>query len=223
METGFWIAAGMIGSTFLLLYFLRDKISVFSVTRNGIEVRTNDVPVWSEVVDNIDRIDINTSRSIRKGTTGLLILDPNKYDMSAEVMQINYEANQPLIYAAYENHHTRELDAENGIENYITDKSYDVKAVLRIWKLKFPELTDDMIDGHVRRWIKKIIVPNLRRACSEKLDYYRAQVERDDVSRPLKGILRGCITKNEHYLSCIEELSAHSDIRLISSIIQPTS
>jgi hypothetical protein len=102
---------------------LRNKISWLSLTRSGVEVRTNETQVWSEVVDQTDQIDSDSSRSTRKLTTGQMILDPNNRGLSAEVMLVNREANLPLIYAAYENHITRKLDAENGIEQYIAEQS----------------------------------------------------------------------------------------------------
>jgi len=221
---GIIIGVGAIIVLALIVYFLRHRISWVSITRTGIEMRTNDVLVWSGIVDEIKQTDSNTSVSIRKTTTGLQIIDPEKYAMSADVMLMISEANQPLIYAAYENNHTRKLAVKDkGIENYIADKVHDVSAALRIWKLKFPELTDEVIKEHVRRWIKKAIIPALRLACNGKLDFYCDQIKRDDVSMPLKGILQWCITKNAGYIDCIKELSEHSDIKVISSIIQPTS
>jgi hypothetical protein len=200
---------------------LRERISGVSVSRSGLQMHTNDIPVWSEIMEKIERIDAGTCRSVRKGTTRLRILDPGKYKIPAEGMLVVYEANLPLIYAAYENHHTRKLD-KNGIDNYIADMVYDVKAVLRIWQRKFPELTDELIKEYVYRWIKQVVVPNLRSACTEKLVYYKAQTERDEVSKPLKEIMKRCIRKNEHYIVCIEELSELSDVKVISTIIQPT-
>ena len=181
---GFSISFGTV-----LAYGLRGKISFFSATRSGVAVHTNETQMWSEVVDQIDQTDSGTSRSIRKSTTGLMILDPHNHDISADIMLVNREANLPLIYAAYENHITRKLDAENGIEQYIADKVHDVKAVLQIWRKKFPDLTDELIEEYVYRWIKKAVIPNLRRACSEKLNYYRSQIDRDEMSTPLKTII----------------------------------
>jgi hypothetical protein len=74
-----------------------------------VEIHTNDVSVWSKIVDKIERIDASTCKSIRKATTGLMIIDPDPYNLSAEAMLVIREANQPLVYAAYENHHTRAL------------------------------------------------------------------------------------------------------------------
>ena len=65
-------------------------------------------------------------------------------------------------------------------------------------------------------------IPNLRRACSEKLNYYRSQIDRDEMSTPLKTIIQRCIKKNERYLTCIEKLFEHSNFKTISNIIQPS-
>jgi hypothetical protein len=181
-------------------------------------VHTNDVQEYSKTTDKLERIDTSTRRSIRKGTTGLFILDPNKNGLSAEVMLVNYDANMPLIHAAYENHHTREIAA--GVNNYLSDKIHDVNMALRIWKLKFPELTDELIDRHVRKWIKNVVVPHLKHACCEKLAYYHEQIADDTVHKPLKAIIQACIQKNKNYLVCIEELSERSDIQKMSTIIQ---
>ena len=152
-----------------LIIVLRDKISGVLVSHTGVEIRTNDVPVWSKIEDKIERIDSNTCKSIRKATACLMIIDPEKHEMSAEAMLAIREANQPLIYAAYENHHTRELDADADV--YLSDKAQDISAAVRIWKKHFPELTDDMSDAFACHWLKKILLPNLRRACVEKVNY----------------------------------------------------
>ena len=113
--------------------------------------------------------------------------------------------------------------AENGIERYIADKVHDVSIVIQIWRAKFPELTDELIEIHVYRWIKKAVIPNLRRACSEKLNHYHTQLDRDDMSTPLKTIIQRCIKKNKNYLVRIDEMSELSDIQNQSTIINPTS
>ena len=189
-----------------LIVVLRDKISDVHVSRAGVEIRTNDVPVWSQVVDTIERIDANTCKAIRKGTSELMILDPEQYGMSAEVMLVIREANQPLIYAAYENHHTRELDADAGI--YLADKAKDISIAIRVWKKHFSELSDEKCEAFACDWLRKVLLPNLRRACIEKMAYYTFQMDRNDVSSTVKEILKGCLHKNERYIRCIDTLAA---------------
>jgi len=84
---------------------LRYRISEMSLSRSGMQIHTNDVQVWSSIGDRIRDIDLNTCKSIRKGTERLMILNPEKHGVSAEVMLVNRDAVQPLISAAYENHH----------------------------------------------------------------------------------------------------------------------
>jgi len=193
-----------------LIIVLRDKISGVHVSRTGVEIRTNDMPVWSKVVDKIERIDSNTAKSIRKATAGLMILDTEKHEVCTETMLVCREANQPLIYAAYENHHMRELKSEANV--YIADKTHDISAAVRIWRKHFPELTAEKAHAFGCLWIKKILLPNLRRACVEKVAYYTVQINRNDISKTVKEILIGCRTKNETYIGLIDELAERPDI-----------
>jgi len=214
----FAIASG-IGFGIALAYWLRDRISGVFVSKTGVQIHTNDVPVWSKIVDKIERIDTSTSKSIRKATTRLMIFNPDKYEMSAKAMLIIWKANLPLIYAAYENHHTRELKLN--ADAYISDKTHDISESIQIWKKHFPELTDEVANVHACRWMKSALLPNLRRACVEKIAYYNKQIERPDVSKTIREILAGCRDKNVSYVQCIDELFARPDIKDKSSIIQP--
>ena len=202
-----------------LIIVLRDKISGVHVSRAGVEIRTNDVPVWSKVVDKIERIDTDTCKAIRKATTELMIIDPEKYDLSAEAMLAIRETNQPLIYAAYENHHTRALVAD--ADMYLADKAHDIFVAVRILKKHFPELTKERCDAFACHWLKKILLPNLRRACVEKTAYYIEQIGRNDISNTVKEILAGCRNKNKDYVQCIDKLIARSDLSEKSSIFYP--
>jgi hypothetical protein len=202
-----------------LIIVLRDKISGVFVSRSGVEIRTNDVPVWNKIEDKIERIDSNTCKSIRKATTGLMILDPEKYEMSTEAMLINEKANQPLIYAAYENHHTRELDSD--ADAYLADKAQDISLAVRIGKKYFPELTEEKSNAFACYWFKKVLLPNLRRACTEKVAYYISQIERSDVSNTIKNMLIVRRKKNEKYIQCIDEIATRLDIAEKSSIFYP--
>ena len=199
-----------------LIIVLRDKISNVHVSRAGFEIHTNDLPVWNKVVDQIERIDSNTCKSIRKATAGLMILDPEKYGMSADAMLAIREANQPLIYAAYENHHTRELDSD--ADAYLADKANDISVAVRMLKTHFPELSEEKSDAFASYWFKKVLLPNLRRACAEKVAYYISQIGRHDVSSTVKEILTGCRDKNKRYIQCIDQQTARSDIAAKSSI-----
>ena len=95
------LAVIALGLLCVLAYFLRDRITGVTISRTGLQMHTNDVSVWSKIVDKIERIDASTCKSIRKATTRLMIIDPEKYGMSAEVMLMIREANMPLVYAAY--------------------------------------------------------------------------------------------------------------------------
>jgi hypothetical protein len=199
-----------------LIIVLRDKISGVLVSRTGVEIHTNDVSVWSKVVDTIEQIDTETCRSIRKATTGLLIIDPSKHGMSAESMLVIREANSPLVYAAYENHHTRALKSDADV--YLADKTHDITEAVRIMKPHFSELTDERCNALACHWLKKILLPNLRRACNEKAAYYQSQLKQTAVSKTVKTILTECLTKNEEYIECIDLLAARQDIAEKSSI-----
>ena len=203
----------------MLIIVLRNKISGVHVSRAGVEIRTNDVPIWSKVVDTIERIDTNTCKALRKGTAELMILNPETHDMSAEAMLVIREANLPLIYAAYENHHTRELDADADV--YLADKARDVFIAVRIWEKHFAELSEEKCEAFACYWLKKVLLPNLRRACVEKVAFYLYQVERNDVSALVKEMLKTCQFKNEGYIRRIDELIACPNLTAKSSIFYP--
>jgi len=177
----------------------------------------NNIPVTFGIISREKRIDSSAAKSMRKLTTGLSILDPEVYGMNAEVMLVNREAKMPLLYAVYENHHTEELAAQDGIEGYIADKVHDVSAALRIWKQKYPQLTCDLIEGYVYRWIKKVVVPNLRRMCFDRIIYYQQLLDRNDVSPPLKEMITARQSEHRGYIERIEELSEHSGVRIQES------
>jgi len=137
-------------------------------------------------------------------------------------MLVNREATQPLIYAAYENHHTRELSADGG-DLYITDKARDIFVAIRVWQKHFPELTADLAECHACQWVKKVLIPNLRKACTEKVAFYSKQSEQNDISKTIKNILVGCRAKNLHYIACIDELAASSALREKSNVFYQSS
>jgi len=199
-----------------LIIVLRDKISGVFVSRTGVEIRTNDVPAWSKIVDTIEWIDSHTCKTIRKATARLMILDPVKNGMSPEALLAIREANQPLIYAAYENHHTRELESDADV--YLADKSQDISEAVQIWQQQFPELTDEKCEAFACHWLKKILLPNLRKACGEKVAYYNWQLEQHNVSGTVKVILSGCRDKNLVYIKCIDQLATCPDIGAKSSV-----
>jgi len=201
----------------VLIIVLRDKISVVSLSRTGLQIHTNDVVALVKAFRKADQIDVETRKSIRKATMGLMILDPEKYGMTAEVMLVNREANLSLIYAAYENHHTKELSSEEA-DVYVANKANDISESVRILRKRFPELTDETAHHHACLWIKKILIPNVRKACHEKLAYYKAMHERNKTSKIVTDELERCIRKNEGYIKCINKLAARPDIGENSSI-----
>ena len=63
-----------------------------------------------------------------------------------------------------------------------------------------------------------LLIPNLRKACTEKVAFYSKEGERSDISKTIKTILGGCRDKNLHYITCIENLAANSELRDLSTI-----
>jgi len=213
--------ASIVGSVGIItiILVLRDKITGVYVNRKGMEITTNDLPEWSGIVDYIERIDSNSERAIRKGTSSMTILDPEKYGTEAEVMLVNWKANQPLIYAAYENHHTREISTDVNV--YIEDQIQDVQEAVRIEARHIEDLTSTRIDSFVGFWFKRILLPNVKKACNEKIAYYKLKLADRHVSQTLKTILAECLQKNEGYITLIEELLIRPDITGKSSIFYP--
>ena len=204
----------IVAITFIIV--LRDKISGVFVSRTGVEIRTNDIPDWSKIAAETDLIDENNCKSIRKATARLMILDPEEHGTSAETMLAIREANLPLIYAAFENHHTRELKAD--ADAYLEDKAQDIAEAVQIFQTHFPELSVETSDAFACHWLKKILLPNLRRACGEKIAYYTSQLRRSDISKTVKEMLTECRIKNVDYIACIDQLAMRHDIGEKSSI-----
>ena len=194
-----------------LIVVLRDKISGVHVSRTGVEVRTNDIPVWSQIVDTIERIDSDTRKTVRKRTTRLMILEVEQHKTSADAMVVNRDAVFQLVCATYDNHHTREIAADGG-DIYLACKAQDVFAAVRASKKLFPELTYECAETFVNHWFKKILLPALLRACKEKITYYTSMIEGDEASKSIKLILERCRQKNRDYIKLFEELSKQSDL-----------
>jgi hypothetical protein len=207
------IVASVMGSVGIatLIIVLRDRISGIFLSRTGLQIHTTDVMGWCKTITKIDNIDTTTRKSIRKATMRFMILDPAKYGTTAEVMLVNREANLSLIYAAYENHHTRELSAE-GADVYMASKANDISEAVRIWKQQFPELTDDLSESYACHWIKKILIPNVRKSCYDKLAYYQSVHERNNINKILKDEIARCIKKNVQYIADIDALAARASL-----------
>jgi len=200
----------------VLIVVLRDKISGIHVSRSGVDIRMNDIMVWSKIIDEIERIDSNTAVAIRKATNRQMILDPEKYGMSADVMLAIEKANQPLVNAAYENHHTRQIESDADV--YLSNKAHDIFESVQIWRKHFPELTEKRSKAFACHWLKTILLPPLRRACAEKVSYYNSQIKRGSVSNSVKEMLAGYRDKNLRYIENIDKLAACPSIEEKSSI-----
>jgi len=214
------IAACVVGSVGIatLIIVLRDKISGIFVSRSGgFQMHTNDVPVWSEIVDMIKQFDSEAHTDIRKKTTGLTILDIEQYKMSAEAMLVNERANLPLVFASYENNHTRAIAADGG-DVYLANKTNDIIEAVKVWKNQLPELTDERCESFAYYWFKKIVSPIIRKTCLEKIAFYGAQLNRNEVSKTIKTILIRCRDKNMDYIQRIDELTKRPDITEKSAI-----
>ena len=216
-----WLGIVSIVCVAILVIVLRDKISSVYITREGAKVHTDDVQNWSKIVDRIERIDSSVAKSTRKATTRLVMLDIEQYNMSIGAVLVNMTANQPLICAAYENHHTRELLPDGGVA-YIADKTSDIVEITKDFRKSFPELTDEKCFEHVCNWVKEALIPSLRRGCIEKVGYYEEQIRKGKISKTIKDILAVCLDKNEQYIKCINKLAARLCSNDESTILTPT-
>jgi len=127
------------GLAIALVYFLRDNLTELTLTRQGLTAQTNNSHVVLEIAGKIERIDSDTKRSIRKATMELELLDMAKYGHAPEIVIVNEVANKPLICAAYENHHTRELK-ESGVDGYIDEKVSEIRNMVKLWQNDIPDL-----------------------------------------------------------------------------------
>jgi hypothetical protein len=206
------------GSAATLFSGLRHRITYMRASRDGLVVDTNSGEVGFEIMGELEQIDSTVSISVRKGTTRLMLLDPAKYGTTPEVMLVNHKAMLCLVYAAYENHHTRELN-EKGAESYLADKTNDVMETVAIWRDKLPMLTYEFTEGYVCLWIKNVLIKALRKACYEKIDLYQRLLKRKNISVSLRENIKMWLEKNENYVVRIDELSECSAIQDKSSIL----
>jgi hypothetical protein len=213
------IVACVVGSVGIatLIIVLKDKIAAVHVSRSGLQMHTNDVPVWSGIVDEIKQFDAIAHTSIRRATERLMLIDPEKHGMSIDAMFIILLANQPLLAAAFENHHTREIASDGG-DIYLANKTNDILALVKMWKTHFSELTKERIESFVCHWFKEIVSIIVRRTCLEKIAFYSKQIKRGDVSKTIKEILERCRDKNVGYIEDIDRLAERSDIAEKSTI-----
>jgi len=201
-----------------LIVVLRDKISGVHVSRTGVEVRTNDIPAWSLVVDTIEQIDSDTRKTVRKGTMRMMLLNGEQHEPSADAMVINRDAVFQLVCATYDNHHTREIAADGG-DIYLACKAHDVFTAVRVGRKHFPELTYERANAFVCDWFKRILLPALLRACKEKVAYYSSQIEGNEVSNSIKMILQRCRKKNVDYITLFDELVRRPDLEEKSGVL----
>jgi hypothetical protein len=194
-----------------IVYLLHPSLTEFSVTRQGITAKMNNNPVQFEIMGTIERIDSDTKQAIRKETVELELMNTEKYGTSSDILTVNLVANQPLIHSAYENHHTREL-SDAGTDRYIDNKTNDVRKAVKKWQKDMPALTDNMINAYVWHWARTVVIPNVRRACNEKLSYYKSLLKRGDICELVKDHIRDWIEKNEKYEKRLDELYERSDI-----------
>ena len=173
--------------------------------------------MWSGIVGELHDKDLETSKSIRKGTTGLKILDLETYGISAETLIVNRKAIEPLICAAYENHHTREITNDNG-HVYLANKANEIFESIKVYQKQFPVLTEKMADSFANYWVQCVLISNLRKSCNDKIELYKKYISRKDVGKTIKDILYGLLKKNEDYIVIINDLSNLSDIKAKTGI-----
>jgi hypothetical protein len=199
-------ACGVGGFGLACLCGLRGKVSDIVLSRAGLRVHTNSWAVMFEIMSNVDQTGAFYQKAMRKATAGLTLLDIEKYDMSTDAMLINREANILLMHAVTDNHHTSELEPD-GIEAYIADKVHDISIAIRVWRKKFPELPNELIEDYVCHWLKTVVLPNIRRACNEELRFYNSLLKKNSIIEALKEKIRELIKKNEGYVENIVKLT----------------
>jgi hypothetical protein len=133
------------------LFGLNGKISDIVVSRSGFRLHTNSGMVVYEVMGKIEQIDSDTKKAMRQSTEMLTILPPEKYGTSTDVMMINMQANMPLFYAAYENHHTRDIQTR-GADRYCIEKVYEILSTIRFYVPKYPDLRQSLCGGTQNCW-----------------------------------------------------------------------
>jgi hypothetical protein len=213
------IVACVVGSVGIvtLIIVLRDRLSSVHISRSGANIHTNDMSVRDEVVDKIIQIDSDARKSIRKATARLMILDPKNHNLSTDARLVVLTANQPLLSAAHEDYHTREIASDGG-DVYLADKTNDIIESVHASREDFPQLTDERCETFVCYWFTKVVSPIIRRACLEKIAFYSSQIKRKDVSKTSVEMLGRLRDKNVGYIACIDALFDREDITRKSTI-----
>jgi hypothetical protein len=196
---------------------LRHSLTELTVTRGSIKLLANNNTIQFEVGGTLEHIDADTRKKIRKETTQLELLDTEKYGTNATVEMINLISLQPLIHAASENHHCRELTAEGAL-GYIKEKTDEVWSKIQHYPDDTLNINYKNVHAFVCYWIKNIVIPRVRESVSKKLEYYESLLLRDDIGNIVKKHINLWIAKNNKYQENIDELSFHTDINEQSTI-----
>jgi len=82
-------------------------------------------------------------------------------------------------------------------------------------------LSEEMSFDFAVHWVKKGLIPHIRRACEDKIEEYTSQLARTQ-RQSIKEELVRLIEKNVEHLKNIDELFSYSDIMAQTSIMYKT-
>ena len=165
------------------------------------------------ICEHIDKIDRQAKYTLRNATLSLPIDGINDVKQSEFV---RLRMLLPLLFATYENHHTREL-SERSISEYIENKINQIMNCIGPTR----NLDKRVVESLVIKWTRKM-AGAVASACREKMQIYKKYMVGADVET--KAVLQNLIDKNELYIIRADELNTYSAIEneaMMSGVIHP--
>jgi len=202
---GLFLVFGVLCFSAYVAWLHRGRMKEFQIGKGGIRFVTRGVSSQlheiNEIVWHIDR---EARRKIRDHTSCL--------DLSIPVTDLKLEDNIkmraafPLLLAASDNHHTREV-SQSSIVAYHADKVVQVKKHLGIYR---EYVSDDVIERYVAEWLCGVVHATTT-ACLAKIDVYSRRM--NDAEDEVKGILHNLIEKNQQYIKDMQQVNTLSSIQ----------
>jgi len=174
-----------------------------NLTKGGLSFSSKTPSAFMHNVgEHIDKIDRQAKHSLKNATLDLPI--PGiEHSKNSEIVRLKMLL--PLLFAVYENHHTREL-AERNAPEYVATK---VNQILRYVGSPAACSIQDA-ETLVYQWVKKVAITVVN-TCKEKIQVYKSYMRGAD--QDTKDVLEYLVKKNEDYIIKAEELDTFSAVQ----------
>ena len=184
------------------------------VTRTGFSfpVKTSSAQMHN-ISEHIDRIDREAKYNLRNATLSLPIKGITD-TKQAEFIRLRMLL--PLLFATYENHHTREIQ-EHTMMEYMENKINQIINCIGRTKV----IERQYVEMLVIAWTRKMVAV-VATSCRAKIQIYEKYMVGAD--RDTKEVLQHLIDKNNKYLASTSELNTYSAVRnkaIASGVVHP--